>query len=147
MIQPKYLFSKVIGSFEKVSFPDFGINDEIAKVDTGATSGSLHATDIKEIVLPTGERAVEFRPYGRKKKVTATAFELINIRSSNGAISLRYVVPTTVVIQGVQYPIHVSLADRTMMKKGILIGRKFLREHGFIVDSQLGTEYKGEVKL
>jgi hypothetical protein len=59
---------------------------------------------------------------------------------------MRYVVPTTVVIEGVQYPIEVSLADRTLMKKGVLIGRRFLRSHGFIVDPKRGTKYRGEVK-
>jgi hypothetical protein len=47
---------KVIGAFEQVSFPDFGLFDVVAKIDTGATSGSLHATKIKEVELPTGEK-------------------------------------------------------------------------------------------
>ncbi len=137
---------KVIGTFEKVSFPDFGIKNVVAKIDTGATSGSVHATKIKEITLETGERAVRFRPFGRKRSVIVSSFELREVRSSNGATSLRYVVPTTVVIEGVQYPINVSLADRTLMKKGVLIGRRFLRQHGFLVDSTKGTKYRGHVK-
>jgi len=61
---------KVIGAFEKVSFPDFGLFDIVAKIDTGATSGSLHATNIKEMELATGEIAVKFKPFGRKPSVT-----------------------------------------------------------------------------
>ena len=53
---------KVIGAFEKVSFPDFGLFDVVAKIDTGATSGSLHATKIQEIQLPNGEKALTFLP-------------------------------------------------------------------------------------
>ncbi|HEU4608151.1 MAG TPA: hypothetical protein VFS31_08585, partial [Chitinophagaceae bacterium] len=60
---------KVIGAFEKVSFPDFGLFDVIAKIDTGATSGSLHATNIKEVKLTTGKTAVKFNHYGRKRSV------------------------------------------------------------------------------
>ncbi len=137
---------KTIGAFEKVSFPDLGLNNVVAKIDTGATSGSVHATKIQEVVLETGERAVKFKPYGKKRTVIVNSFELREVRSSNGASSLRYVIPTTVVIKGVQYSINVSLADRTLMKKGVLIGRKFLRSHGFIVDPNRGKQYRGEVK-
>jgi len=123
-----------------------GLSGVVAKIDTGATSGSVHATHIKEVVLPTGKKAVSFIPYGTEPEVRVTDFELRDVRSSNGAISLRYVIPTMVVIRGVQYPIQVSLADRTLMKKGILIGRSFLREHGFLVDANEGEQYRYEVK-
>jgi len=138
--------NKVIGAFEKVSFPDFGLFDVVAKIDTGATSGSLHATKIKEIVLPTGEKALKFLPYGRKKRIIVNSFELREVRSSNGASALRYFVPTTIEIEGVQYPIEVSLADRTLMKKAVLVGRQFLRSHGFVVDPKKGTKYRYDVK-
>jgi hypothetical protein len=137
---------KVIGAFEKVSFPDFGLFDVIAKIDTGATSGSLHATHIREVELPTGKTAVRFLPYGRKPAVTVSKFEQRQITSSNGLSSMRYVIPTTIIIEGVQYPIEISLADRTMMKKGVLLGRRFLRSHGFLVDPEKGSAYRGEVK-
>jgi hypothetical protein len=137
---------KVIGAFEIVSFPDFGLIDVIAKVDTGATSGSLHATRIKEVSLPTGEKALSFVPYGRKKRIIVNSFQLKEVRSSNGVSSLRYFVPTTIEIEGVQYPIEVSLADRTLMKKAVLVGRQFLRSHGFIVDPKKGTKYRYHVK-
>jgi hypothetical protein len=138
---------KVIGSFEPVSFPDFGVIDVIAKIDTGALSGALHATNIKEHTLSTGERAITFHPYGRKvKQVTLTAFEEKEIRSSNGIIAKRYVISTTIVLRGVQYPIKISLSDRTTMMKGVLIGRRFLQSHGFIVDVTKGNKYRYDIK-
>jgi hypothetical protein len=137
---------KVIGAFEKVSFPDFGLFEVVAKVDTGATSGSLHATRIKEVKLETGERALSFVPYGKKKRILVNSFDLREVRSSNGVSSLRYFVPTTIEIEGVQYPIEVSLADRTLMKKAVLVGRQFLRSHGFIVDPKKGSKYRYDVK-
>jgi len=138
---------KIIGAFEKVSFPDFGIFNVVAKVDTGALSGALHATHISEIILPTGEKAVSFHPYGEaKQKTTATAFKKKSVKSSNGQIQQRYVIATTVVLEGVQYPINISLSDRSNMMKGVLIGRGFLRRHGFLVDAKKGTKYRYEVK-
>lgn len=137
---------RVIGAFEKVSFPDFRLNNVVAKIDTGATSGSLHATKIKEITLPTGEKALTFLPYGRKKRIVVNSFSLKEVRSSNGVSALRYFVPTTIEIEGVLYPIEVSLADRTLMKKAVLVGRRFLRSHGFIVDPKKGNKYRYDVK-
>lgn len=137
---------RIIGAFEKVSFPDLGLTDVIAKIDTGATSGSVHATGIKKIKLTTGKKAIKFYPFDRDDAVISSKFSVKEIRSSNGQVSLRYIIPTTVVIDGVQYPINVSLADRSLMKKGVLLGRKFLRQNGFLVDTTKGTKYRGEVK-
>lgn len=138
--------SNVLGSFEKVSFPDIGIIDVIAKVDTGATSGVIHATHIRQVSLTSGKKAVKFRPYGQLPEVMIKKFVIKEVRSSNGMLSRRYVVPTTIVIKGREYSINISLADRTKMMKGVLIGRKFLRRHGFIVDVKKGTKYRFEVK-
>lgn len=137
---------KTIGSFEKVSFPDFGLFDIVAKIDTGATSGSLHATEIRVVKLKTGEQTLKFLPYGKNPAVYVKSYRLQGVRSSNGETSLRYAIPTTVVIEGVQYPIRLTLADRTPMKKGVLLGRRFLRRHGFVVDVKKGTKYRREVK-
>lgn len=137
---------KVVGAFEKVSFPDFGVTDIVAKIDTGALSGAFHATGIREITLVTGEKAVSFLPFGKEPRVKVASFIKKDVRSSNGTLETRYVVPTTVVVRGVQYPIQISLADRTNMMKGVLIGRGFLRRHGFIVDAKRGTKYRYEVK-
>lgn len=137
---------KLIGAFEKVSFPDFGVIDVIAKVDTGALSGALHATGIKEELLPTGEKAVSFLSYGKEPRITVVGFQKKEVRSSNGIIQTRYIVPTTVVIRRVQYPINISLADRSTMMKGVLIGRSFLRRHGFLVDAAKGSKYRYQRK-
>lgn len=137
---------KVVGAFEKVSFPDFGLLDVVAKIDTGALSGALHATGIKEIKLPTGQKAVSFLPYGRAPRVEVADFERKAVKSSNGSVEERYIIATTVIIRGVQYPIHISLSDRSGMMKGALIGRRFLRNHGFLVDATGGTQYRYEVK-
>ncbi|MDO8591613.1 MAG: RimK/LysX family protein [bacterium] len=143
---PEITLKKTIGSFERVSFPDFNLIDIIAKIDTGATTGSLHATGIEELKLPTGEKALRFLPYGKAPAVIVKSYKFKQIRSSNGETSMRYVIPTTIVFGGVQYPIRLTLADRTPMKKGVLVGRRFLRRHGFVVDVKRGTKYRGEVK-
>lgn len=137
---------KTLGAFAKVSFPDLGIHDTIAKVDTGALSGALHATNVVVVKLPTGERALKFTPYGRNKPVRLTAFRRKKVRSSNGELEWRYIIRTTIVIRAVNYPISITLADRSQMMKAAIIGRRFLRRHGFLVDPKKGTKYRYEVK-
>lgn len=137
---------RIIGAFEKVSFPDLRIYNTIAKVDTGALSGALHATSIVVVKLPTGEKALKFTPYGQKKPVRLTAYRRKKVRSSNGQLQWRYIIRTTIVIRDVSYPISISLADRTQMMKAAIIGRRFLRRHGFMVDPKKGTKYRYEVK-
>jgi hypothetical protein len=137
---------RVIGAFEKVSFPDFGLFNVVAKIDTGATSGSLHVTNIKKVSLPTGQTGLSFRPYGKKPAVVVNSFQKKNVRSSNGVTEMRYIIPTTIVVRKVQYPIQISLADRSLMMKGVLVGRRFLRNQGFIVDPEKGTKYLNHIK-
>lgn len=137
---------KTIGAFAKVSFPDLGMYNTIAKVDTGALSGALHATDIVVVKLPTGKKALKFTPYGQKKSARLTAYRRKKVRSSNGELQWRYIISTTIVIRGVNYPINITLADRSQMMKAVIIGRRFLRRHGFLVDPKKGTKYRYEVK-
>lgn len=137
---------KTIGAFAKVSFPDLGIYNTIAKVDTGALSGALHATRIVVVKLPTGERALKFTPYGQRKPVRLTAYRRKKVRSSNGQLEWRYIIRTTIVIRDVSYPVNITLADRSQMMKAVIIGRRFLRRHGFLVDPKKGTKYRYEVK-
>lgn len=134
---------KTIGAFEKVSFPNFGLFDVVAKIDTGAYSGTIHASNIREVVIKsTGAKALRFHPFGLPKSVKSTAYHRKKVKSSNGDVSVRYVIQTTIELEGVQYPIHITLADRSSMKKKVLIGRRFLRKHGFLVDTTKGTQYR-----
>jgi hypothetical protein len=137
---------RTIGAFEKVSFPDLGIYNVIVKVDTGALTGALHASEISEVELPTREKALSFIPYGQTKNVLLTAFRHKMVRSSNGKNELRYIISTTIVLKGVHYPINISLTDRSQMMKAALIGRRFLRRHGFLVDPKKGIKYRYKVK-
>ena len=139
--------AKVIGGFELVCFPDFGGKNTVAKVDTGAYSGTLHATEIKEILTKDGSKVLEFNPLGvAKNKSTATDYKIKQIRSSNGQLETRFVVTTKIILQDQEYPITISLADRSAMMKSVLIGRQFLRRHHFIVDVRKGTQYAYAVK-
>lgn len=133
--------SNTVGSFELVSFKDLKVNKVIAKIDTGAYSGALHATDIRETAGKDGTKRLEFQPLGHKDlKTTTTQYRRKSVKSSNGQQEVRYIINTKVTIKGKDYPMIISLSDRSRMMKPVLIGRQFLRKHGLIVDVQRGLD-------
>lgn len=139
--------AKIVGSFELIDFPDFDLKGVIAKVDTGAFSGTLHATHIQEFVDENGTKQLEFWPLGKKtNKSYSHSYSSKQVRSSNGQLETRFVIKTKIILQGIEYPITISLADRSAMMKAVLIGRQFLRQQRFMVDVRRGTKYAYAVK-
>ena len=125
---------QTIGIFEKVSFPELGIKNIMAKIDTGAYSGALHCKQVKEIILD-GKHVLQFVPFEQPKLVKTTdSFKKIPVTSSNGVTEQRYLVNTDITISGVTYPIRLSLSDRSSMRWPVLIGRRFLRKNNLLVD-------------
>jgi hypothetical protein len=126
---------QIIGSFELVQFPDFADIGEVkAKIDTGAYTGALHCTKIREEETSEG-KVLHFAPFDHPEiEVTVANFGVRYVRSSNGESQSRYFIKTKISIQGQILPITLSLADRSEMKWPVLIGRRFLRKHNFLVD-------------
>lgn len=139
----RYIFGKAkrpktVGSHLVVGLPQLGIAELKAKVDTGATSGALHASDIKEVVGADGSKELQFMPYSSEHEVvTVSSYHKRKVKSSNGEASVRFAFDAEIVILGDPYLITLTLADRSNMKYPMLIGRRFLREHGFLVDVSL----------
>lgn len=123
---------KVIKAFVRVDFPDLGVKHISAKIDTGAYSGAIHATGVTESVVD-GHKQLEFTPIDGTTTVMKN-FRTQHVKSSNGHITKRYVIDTFVVIKNQKYPISITLSNRSGMRKQVLIGRKFLRANGFVVD-------------
>ena len=127
--------AKVVGPRLRVDLPLLGIEGVIAKVDTGAFNGSLHATHIHETVDEHGHRHLRFSPLGSSDHtIEIDSYHRRRVKSSNGLVAIRYAIDTEVVIQGQVYPIILTLSNRVSMRHQMLIGRKFLRLHGFLVD-------------
>lgn len=135
-----------LGSLEPIAIPEFGIKEVIAKVDTGAFSGALHCTHIK--VERHDERQVlHFTPLGDERLRThVTEFEEIIVRSANGHESIRYLIPISLVVKGKEYKTTIGLSDRTVMKRDMLLGRRFLLEHDMLVDVSLSKDIDDEAE-
>lgn len=136
----------VVGSFEPVSLPDLSVSEDMAKIDTGAYSGALHCTDIK--VVRRGllrKRYLKFTPLGNPALATETdKFIQTYIRSATGHRIKRFVIDTKIELKGKVYPIRIGIADRSELKRNILIGRRFLRENNILVDVRINQEHDDE---
>ena len=109
-----------------------------AKIDTGARTSSLHATDIERFDRD-GQRWVRFLldlGDGRSEPVTCEVprADRRTITSSNGEGQDRFIIKTRLSLGEHVFRAEFSLADRSDMKFPILIGRTALRSR-FLVDS------------
>ena len=140
-----------IGRKDKADFPELLLKNISMKVDTGAFTSSIHSHDIHEIIID-GDKYVEFElldPSHAKfheKKFKTKRYTKKKVKNSFGISEERYVVETIIVIFGEEYPIELSLSERSDMKYPILIGRKLLNNR-FVVDtSQINLSYKEKLK-
>ena len=126
----------VIGWRETINLPDWGIDNLVAKADTGARSSAIDVKNIHEI---PGNR-VQFDVMLHRKNrdftqlVEAEISGRSRIRSSNGMVSDRLKVKTFIEIGGVRKLVELSLVNRKTMLCRVLLGRKAL-EKDFLVDS------------
>lgn len=133
----------IIGWREWVQLPDLGIAKVKAKIDTGARSSSLHAYDLK-YEMREGEQWVKFKVHPRQRSSAspviahAKILEFRKIRSSNGHVTKRPVILTTVDVLGEHWEIEVTLANRDAMGFRMLLGREAIRGR-LLVDS--GASY------
>ena len=128
--------STIVGWREWVSLPGLGVLWLKAKLDTGARSSALHATDIEE--LDGGER-VRFtvQPWQQSAEdsvsVELPVHDRRTVRSSSGHEEVRYVVLLDVEVGGRRVTAETSLSNRDQMGFRMLVGREALKQ-GFIVN-------------
>jgi hypothetical protein len=130
---------KIVGAYEFIDFPAYGLEGVRAKIDTGAYRGALHCTII-EVKQTDDGSVLHFSPFDHPEvQVITKDYWVGYVRSSNGKRQKRYFIETKITVQGKEYPISLSLADRSEMKWPLLIGRRFLRRHSFLVDVRKGA--------
>ncbi len=140
---------KVIGWREWVGLPELGIDAIKAKIDTGATTSSLHALDI-ETFQRDGQDFARFQihPFQKNTKITiqteAPLIEYRTVRSSNGQESSRPVILTKIVLFDEIWPIELTLANRDQMGLRMLLGRRAIRKR-FLVDP--GSSYRDSARV
>ncbi|QCR24430.1 RimK/LysX family protein [Pontibacter sp. SGAir0037] len=143
---------KLIGRREKVSFPELGIEEIEAKIDTGAYTSAIHCSDIHEEVQPDGTKVIALdlldpsHPQYNHKKLKFSEYDFREIKNSFGDVQERYVITTKIQVFDEVIEAEFSLSDRSDMKYPVLIGRKLLKGR-FVVDvSRKNVAFKSRNK-
>lgn len=130
--------ANIVGLREWVDLPQLGIIGLRAKIDTGASTSSLHASDIQPFERD-GQPWVRFTAYlgtqvQRRHRCEAPLVSLKTIKSSNGHSQSRYVISTRLTLGWHSWPIELTLACRKTMRYRMLLGCKALVDGRLLVD-------------
>lgn len=127
----------IFGAVEWVVLQPEGIRAK-ARLDTGATSSSIHATNIVEFERD-GKTWVRFNfvPHDGESAGEQTVFEKkvvrrVRIKRHDAESQRRYVVSMRLVIGEVSEKVEVTLSDRSDFKYSVLIGRNFLTDNAMV---------------
>ena len=132
---------KVIGSQEWCSFGEFKIPAILARIDSGAKTSSIQATEIK-LIKKNNEDWVRFVVYPIKGHTTIRATcitKLIGKRSIKGSFGIseeRLIIKTPVTIGEDTFDIELSLANRNTMEFKMLLGREAIANR-YLINSGL----------
>lgn len=127
----KTLKPVALGWEEWLSLPGLKVPAIKAKIDTGATTSSLHAMYVEPYKSKGGKR-VRFavKPLPDKPDMilscSAKVVDEREVTSSNGEVELRYVIETSVKVGGQKWPIEITLSNRENMQYRMLLGRSAL---------------------
>jgi hypothetical protein len=138
---------KTIGRAELIDVVDFGFANVPAKVDTGADSSSIWATDIREVA--DGLHFVLFgpgTPFYTGQVITTKTYTVTRVANSFGHKEYRYKVKLRVRIHGRLIRATFNLADRSSKAYPILLGRRLLNGK-FLVDVAQGSSMYKATKL
>lgn len=134
---PKAVRPRVeLGWAELVDISAWGLNGIRAKIDTGARTSALHATEITTMTRNEGDWVrflTETGPDSEHIWCEAPLVEQRCVTSSNGVEEIRYIIDARIKLAGISLPVQLSLTDRTPMAFPMLIGRTALKRH-FLVN-------------
>ena len=117
-----------IGWREYLALQELGVDSIKAKVDTGALTSAIHATDI-QVSTVDGDSWVEFTVLPSQfsdaltTRCRAPLVGYRKVRNSGGVQDERAVIATTVAIGDQLRTIELTLASRTNMRFRMLLGR------------------------
>lgn len=130
--------STIIGSQEWCSFPDLKTPAIRARIDSGAQTSSIHASDIRRFTK-NGEDWVRFEihPLPESRQIAirneAPIVAVRKVKNTGGSSESRYVIRTNLKMNDETFEIELTLANRDAMGFRMLLGREAMKGR-FIVD-------------
>ncbi|GAB1259151.1 ATP-dependent zinc protease family protein [Aurantivibrio plasticivorans] len=138
----------IVGALEICDLPEIGISDLQIRVDTGAKTSSLHVDNLQKFKVK-GRPWVRFDIHPNIHNVDAiiqceaALHDVRTIKSSNGVSEERYVIQTPIKLGEDQWPIEITLTDRSDMSNLMLLGREGMKGRILVDPSRtflLGSE-------
>lgn len=129
----------VIGWMEYVDLPDLGLLDLKAKIDTGARTSAIHATDITPF-KKGDEDWVKFTTHATEEGELVTLESPVHssrsIKNTSGVPEERIVIRTKFRLARRMWTIDLSLTDRENMTFSLIVGRTALKNHSIAVHTR-----------
>lgn len=128
----------IIGRLENISLPELGIDNLTVRVDSGAQTSSLHVDHIK-LIKVNGKPGIQFdihpevHDVDKVVRCKSELYDLRKIKSSNGMSEQRYVIETLAKLGELEWPIQITLTDRSDMTYLMLLGRQAMGKR-FLID-------------
>jgi hypothetical protein len=132
----------VIGLREWIALTEWGVTGLRAKIDTGASTSTLHASDIVQFDRD-GKPWVRFTAHLgtlmqlRHRHCEAPLVAVKAIRSSTGHVQTRYVIRTHLALGDRNWPVDFTLTCRKAMRYRVLLGAKALVDGQLVVNPAL----------
>ena len=125
-----------ISSVEKVTFTQLNSLILAARIDTGATSSTLHAEQMTAEII-NGISSVIFYVRDDANHLlgpfTAKVIDEVKVKSSNSRISRRKVIELDVEVGERKMTARFTLFDRSKMTYRVLLGRDILQAGNFLI--------------
>nr|WP_256664974.1 MULTISPECIES: ATP-dependent zinc protease [unclassified Pseudomonas] len=126
---------------EWINLPELGMVGLRGKIDTGASTSTLHASDIQAFER-NGAPWVRFTAHlgtqvQRRHRCEAPLVTVKTIKSSNGQAQTRYVIRTQLALGDRLWPVEFTLACRKTMRYRVLLGSKALVDGQLVVNPAL----------
>lgn len=125
---------RIVGHLEDATILPIGLEMK-AKMDTGADITLIHAVDI-ERYQDDGEDWVRFTLEGEGHSVIVRRplVRVAKLRFAGNQLVERLVVRLGLCVAGYYKLAEVTLSDRSKMSTPLLVGKRFMRSGGLIVD-------------
>lgn len=132
----------VLGRAEYITFPEIDIHDVPARIDTGAKTSAIWASDIREESDGTLSFLLfgETSPHHRPERHIVEEYDKIVVQSTIGEAEERYKVQLLIELSGRRIRASFTLANRSRQVYPVLVGRNVLSGK-FIVDVSIGEAH------